>query len=716
MRPFSSCAAAIAALTIAFFTGAPAPAQPPPLASSVGTPSEIAALYRAIESPRLDASMPAPARLVVGRAEIRPGAGAQLWRMVANGRPCGVLLDGPAVWAYRVEDRFSQPIARKNARRGSRLEAKDEDGVLVFRGNLSGVAIWSWSLAAELGPEATNWQPIEARGLPEWAADRMAHRLSANPSRDLLVSDGNGDPRYAWALLHGERVDFVLDWDARATVTREALSQVQKEPITSPYRGSWTDVEIATQPIGRTWWDAPTGLEWVSAATDLDVREEPGQRARVVSRVRLAARAPGLKVLALGLLTNTISGSDALRPAKLERVSVGGEPASFIADRNHLLIALAQPPALGQTVEVETVWSGELLARPNGDNYWRVGGIPWYPMPVGAGGALASSFRVVLEVDKPFVPFAPGKTLERTETAETNRVTTELSGPMSIAFIGAGKYTTARTTVDDFRIGISTYGARLSGELEHVGEVVLGARKCLTDLLAEPYPFAELHLLEINQWGWGQAPPGMIFITKEAFLSKARLRAMKSQQGFAREMVTNVDARIAHEVAHGWFPHVAQINDSEDEWLSESFAEYVSSVCGSLLADGPSERAAAWNSQLTQWKDLSRSLRSDPAASVFLANRMPINSGDDFATRRALLYGKGPFVLHTLRKELERHAGNQPDGDRLFFTWIRRILSDHRFEIVRTKDVVTILDELTGKPWRPWFERYIYGSEMPAIE
>ncbi len=716
MRPFSTIrAAAIAAWTIALLTGAPS--QPQESASGAPAPSEIAALYRAIESPRLDASMPAPVRLVVGRAEIRPGAGAKLWRMVANGRPCGVVLDGPAAWSYRVEDRFSQPIARKNARRGSRLEAKDEEGALVLRGDLRGVAIWSWSLAAELTPEANAWQAIEApRGLPEWAADRMAHRLSANPSRDLLVSDGNGDPRYAWALLYGERVDFVLDWDARATVTREALSQVQKEPVTSPYRGSWTDVEIATQPIGRTWWDAPTGLEWVSGATDLDVREEPGQRARVASRVRLTAKAPGLKVLALGLLTGTIDESGTLRPATLERVSVGGKPADYIADRNHLLIALDEPPALGQTVEVETVWSGALLSRPNGDNYWRVGGIPWYPMPVGAGGALASSFRVTLEVKKPFVPFAPGKTIERTETAETNRVTTELAGPVSIAFIGAGKYTTASKVEGDFRIGISTYGVRFSGELEHVGKVVLGAKECLADLLAEPYPFSELHLLEIKQWGWGQAPPGMIFITQEAFLSKARLRGMNSQRKLALEMVTNVDARLTHEVAHGWFPHVAQINDSEDEWLSESFAEYASSVCVSLLADGPSQRSAAWNSQLTQWKDLSRSLRSDPAASVFLANRMPINSGDDFAVRRALLYGKGPFVLHALRKELERHAGNQPDGDRLFFTWMRRILSDHRFEIVRTKDVVTILDELTGKPWRPWFEKYIYGSEMPAIE
>lgn len=684
-------------------------------AAPQAAPFEVAALYHAIESPQLDASMPAPARLVIGRAEIRPAAGSKLWRMVANGRPCGVLLDGPAAWTYRVEDRFSQPVAQKNARR-VRLEAKDEGGALVLRGNLRGVAIWSWSLAAELGPEAKSWEPAEARGLPQWAADRLEKRLSANPSRDLILSDGNGDPRYAWALLHGEKTDYVLDWDARTTVASESLSQAETESLASPYRGRWSNVEIATQPIGRSWWDAPTAFEWVSVATDLDVREEPGDRARVTSRVRVEAKAPGLKVLAFALLSETADDSQTLRPATVERVTVGGQKANYVADRNHLLIALPEAPARGGTVEVETVWTGELLRRPNGDNYWWARGIPWYPWPTGAGSLPASSFRIALEVKKPFVPFAPGKTVERTETKETNRLVTELAGPMSVAYLAAGKYTTATLTEGDFTVGISTYGARLRGELEHAGEVVLGARKCLSDLLAEPYPFPELRLIEVNEWGWGQAPPGMIFITKEAFLSKARVRAMPSRQRLARALVENVDARLTHEMAHGWFPHVARINDAEDGWLSESFAEYVSSVCVSLLAPGPAERAAAWQSQFTRWKDLTRSLGTDPAASIFLADHLPVRNGEDFSVRRALLYGKGPVVLHALRKELERHAGNVPDGDRLFFTWIRRILKDRHFEVAHTKDVVAILDELTGKPWRPWFERYVLGSETPPFE
>ena len=33
-----------------------------------------------------------------------------------------------------------------------------------------------------------------------------------------------------------------------------------------------------------------------------------------------------------------------------------------------------------------------------------------------------------------------------------------------------------------------------------------------------------------------------------------------------------------------------------------------------------------------------------------------------------------------------------------------------------TQHMVGILDQVTGKPWQPWFERYVYGTEMPPLK
>jgi len=32
-----------------------------------------------------------------------------------------------------------------------------------------------------------------------------------------------------------------------------------------------------------------------------------------------------------------------------------------------------------------------------------------------------------------------------------------------------------------------------------------------------------------------------------------------------------------------------------------------------------------------------------------------------------------------------------------------------------TRGLVETLDQLTGGDWQPWFERYVYGTEIPSL-
>ena len=80
------------------------PATEPPLAS----------FFAALERPAVTGQVDAPALLRVGRAEIRPTTGAKLLVLSAGGRACGLVLDGPGRLVYRVEDRFSVPVAARN--------------------------------------------------------------------------------------------------------------------------------------------------------------------------------------------------------------------------------------------------------------------------------------------------------------------------------------------------------------------------------------------------------------------------------------------------------------------------------------------------------------------------------------------------------------------------------------------------------------------------
>jgi hypothetical protein len=537
--------------------------------------------------------------------------------MVADGRPCGVLFDGDMSWTHRVDDPVTRPVARRLVAKVSRL-AVSGGKELVLSEKLRGAAVWSWEVAAGI----PGFAPMAPRELPGWAAERLARRYGSNPAHDMLVADQNADPRYAWALLHGQRDDYVLDWDGRATAALESLGVVQPIDARSAFRGRWAAVWLATQPTSGDWWSRRRPFDLVGTAADLEVVELAGGRARVRARVRLRLDRAGMRALSLALDNEIASMNQTLRAIELHEVKLDGQPAVFVHDRQRLLVALPRPASAGASVELAVEYTAEMLERPKGDAIWWVASADWYPHPAEPGGDTAASFHTAVETPKPMVPFAPGTTVSRVETDQSTRLVTELKGPMSYPFLAAGKYATASTTEPGLRLSVSTYGLHDPEEMKRVGNVVKAVRGCLVDLLAEPYPFGELRVLEVNDWGFGVAPPSFIFITKEAFLSKARVAAQPGpfSRMFARMMMANVDARLAHEVAHAWFPHVAKIRDPEDAWVSESFSEYLSTVCLGLALGEGKARDAVWSYQLGQWKLFSEGLGAD--SSLFLATHL----------------------------------------------------------------------------------------------
>jgi hypothetical protein len=81
-----------------------------------------------------------------------------------------------------------------------------------------------------------------------------------------------------------------------------------------------------------------------------------------------------------------------------------------------------------------------------------------------------------------------------------------------------------------------------------------------------PFPFRELNIIEIPDYGWGQAPPGTLFITQEAF---------NPIMDEANQLFSGgVNQRFAHEIAHQYWGTVVKSPSREEQWLEEAFAEY----------------------------------------------------------------------------------------------------------------------------------------------
>ena len=665
-----------------------------------------AAAFAAIELPRITGEIVPPAQLVVGQAEIRPLPGTRVLVMSALDRHCGVIVDGPASLTYRVRDRFSQALARRNAGRSDGLVLLDNAGEVSLSGTLRHTAIWGWN------PEWASGSVRPAAGtLPDGLQQILESKLETNPGRDMLLSLGNGDSGFRWALLQRDGDPLMLDVDPRPAVRQESLHRLRRLGRGGAHSGRLVGEELVSQPIGRPWWQ-PAATDFASVESDIDVRNTSGNHVTVTTRSRLQSFRDGLRVLSLSMMSARITTSGALRPFEVNRLAVDGTPAAYVHAGASLLVLLPRALGKNESVLLEVVAEGEVLERPEGDTYWRLGDEAWYPRPL-VGGVERATFRISVETGVPYVPFAPGEHVQRLETGEARKVVTRLSVPMEQVHIIAGKYSTFPDERDGSRMHVSTYASARKEDALRVAGVAQGVRQCLADWLGVPHPFQDLQILEITEWGWGQAPPGLIFVTREAFLNPARANVLDDQSLFiAGQVSRGINERLAHEVAHAWFPHVAKIDRAEENWLSESLADYTSATCVERMdARGGRRR---FERQLGEWKYRANQIGDN--ASIYLASHLGGSSEADLRDWQALLYAKGPLVLHAIRLELARTAGSRQEGDRLFFTWLRSYIKNFTFRTAETRHLIGILSQITKRDWQPWFERYVYGTEPVRVD
>lgn len=674
-----------------------------PAAAATAPLDDLAVLYDALRAPSVGGATAPDRVLSFGHAEIRPAAGTRWSALLVQDEVCGFVLDGPATFVYRVEDRFSLQVAKRNLKKVRRIDVRESNGVLTLTLPLDGAAVWGWGL--DLGALS---EPTAPRAVPSWLAQTLEAKLADIPERDMVLSRFDGDAAYRWALLRAGGEAFQLDVDSRPFAREEMLLAFERLPTGSgDLTGRLTSREIVAQPLGRSWLDG-NPLDLVAIDTEIDLRAEDAKRVAVATRPRLRVLRDGLRLLSLGLWSETYDERTRVHEYRVGRVLLDGQPAHYLHRRGSLIVRLPAAARSGAEHLLEIEVAGDVLETPAGDNYWRlVSG--WYPRPALGGDELAE-IRLSIDVPAPWLPFAPGEVLERTSADGRNRVRTRLDGPMERAAVIAGKYATTTVEERGARVHVSNYAVAKRAESERLAQVLFAVRGCLERWLGVPYPFQDLQVVEVNSWGWGQAPPGMIFITQEAFLNRAQARA--THEGDIASLATRgINERVAHELAHGWFPHVAKVGRAEENWLSESLADYTAAWC---LAEVMDKRQAKyhWGRQLDQWRYWSR--EAGPDASVFLASHL---TGDEDGARawQFLLYGRGPLVLHAVREQLERQRGKE-EADRIFLTWIRSYVRTFQFKYAETRHLVGILDQITGEHWMPFFERHLLGTESPPVK
>lgn len=609
--------------------------------------------------------------------------------VLAGDETVGVFLSGKGRFEYTSTDKVEQAVMIHNTRKATGIGPVSSTGGVTVGGEFRTALVWVRDRALRPldGPPSTSLEKefadhrerfLKDASVP--ASHEFAMRALDAPGRPYTrVEIGGGDeivythdPIYDRSeILYSLRRTESSDQDLKrflwpVILSEQAIERDRRDPLSS--RLDLTDVAVDL---------ATTGAD----------------TARLTVTETFVPKVPGTSVLRLSLYSEDYefkrSGAVEPRRYNLRRVTdAAGTPLSFAHQNDNLLVGLAAPAHPGEPLRLTFEIDGDMLIRPNANNYWVLGVGPWFPQPELAGQSY--TWQATVRVKKPYVPFASGLTTSRIVEEDDTVIHTMMDRPDRFHIVMAGNYQFNEETREGLTIRVASYAGINKLAIRRLTDLAFGIVRFYERFLG-PFPCKEYTIIEINDYGWGQAPPGVMFITREAFESQLDDLAWLYTQG--------VNERFAHEIAHQYWGHAVAWSNDEEEWLSEAFSEY----CAALFVKQAMGKVE-YSALLATWKSGARS--ASDYSTIPLANRIriPLDPTEAWRTRAYLLYYKGAWLLSRLHAEL---------GDQQFLTFLKSYQKSFRGKIGTTKHVAGLLQFMTRKDYMPFFEANFWGTEMP---
>jgi len=233
-----------------------------------------------------------------------------------------------------------------------------------------------------------------------------------------------------------------------------------------------------------------------------------------------------------------------------------------------------------------------------------------------------------------------------------------------------------------------------------------------------PFPF---HYLGVSQipGTFGQGWPGLLYLSTFSFLPhEAQQRAGLNSAGQAAFS----DLVPVHEVAHQWWGNVIGWSSYRDQWITEAIASYLAL----LFAD--SQKTP--DRSLHFWLDRYRKnlITKGSGADFAPADVGPVVIGTRLSSSKspeayeAVVYSKGPWIIHMLHEMLRQPNAKDPDArfNALFHALVTKYaqkpLSTEQLQR-EVEAVMTPKMALEGGHSMDWFfEQYVRGTGIPRYK
>jgi Aminopeptidase N len=649
-------------------------------------PSNVATLAAAYANPTLGPSASVEkVPIVISNISIELTSGT-VAPVLAGAETIGLFFSGKGTYVYHSTDPIETSLIEFEAKKVGR----NAQGSSV-KGSFERLYLRTGGIALPKVPEGARDEALEQAfkaHLKHWSGSLLtpsSHLLLRQkvdaPSSPVAVAEmgGRDEDEYILDSLEGR------DEGLYAMLTRPAGSDV--DPV---LRDALLPIQIAGQPVGRAHGAFVQPL-FLLTAIDYTLSAGDNDAARLTVTESIVPRGTPQSIFRFNLESGVFDERSNFRKLQVDAVTDGsGNKLPYHFGHGSILVGLPAKMPAGAPFTIRFEISGNILYRLGGGNAWQLGTEAWFPQPELNGQFY--TVHSVVKVKKPWLPFTPGDTVARTEQGDFNVIESTVGKPVQFAVAHAGKYTMFEQKYDEVTIRVATYNGANASAAKQLSDLAYQIIKFYEPWLG-PFPFKEYNIIEINDLGWGQAPPGTMFMTKEAF---------SPLLGEVNRYYSNgVNERFAHEIAHQYWGIIVKMGTDDEQWLTEAFAEY---CAGQIVKQMKGE--AGYKDLVNVWRANAKDAGS--FAPIPLANRITIPWSSSGIHRTGLIYDKGALVLEALHRLI---------GDEKFLNVMRTIQGRYAWHFLTTNQVEEVFAHFDPKTdYHTFFQRYYWGTETPAIK
>lgn len=446
-----------------------------------------------------------------------------------------------------------------------------------------------------------------------------------------------------------------------------------------------------------------------------------------------------------------------LYPAlRVKRVSgENGEEINIIQENKDkdgsLALILPSAPETGKPFTLTFEYEGEEALRQAGTgNFILIPRSTWYPNNGGTQFGDRATFDITLRYPKQFVMVGVGELVEPEKTEGDLKISHWSSKDVEMAVAGFNYGDFIKKEVDDKNAGygLEVYVNReIPDELKAYQQAVQQAQENGADIAANigavstsslaqtvlgesqnavriyntffgKMPFKRIAMTQQPAGFFGQSWASLVYMPYFAFISESQraqiFGTQNGKDGFWREVG-------AHEIAHQWWGHAVGWTSYHDQWMSEGFAEFSTSLYILYVKKDVNEFTKFWDDQRRLIVDPSpQTMGKKPYTVGPVTQGYRLNTAKTGNIARRLIYPKGAYILHMLRMMMY----NRKTADAEFSKMMKDFVTSHYNKDVSTEDLKAIVEkhitpemdiDKNGKmDW--FFDEWVYGNEIPSYK